>query len=139
MSNKKAGTSFEKHFCNLAAEKGFWAHMLNPDKDGQPADAIICKNNISALIDCKDCKHDTYPFSRIEENQIDSMRKWLDNGNKHALFALNLSDDIWMIPFEFIQRLKDAGFTGLSGEQIRKVGITFDVWMERFNNDSNSK
>jgi len=46
MSNKKEGDDFENDFCRLACNYGFWAHRMNTNKNGQPADVIMCKNNI---------------------------------------------------------------------------------------------
>jgi Holliday junction resolvase len=75
MSNKATGTSFEKEFCKLASEHGFWAHMLQGNTQGQPSDVILAKNGKAALIDCKVCENNKFLFSRIEENQDLAMTK----------------------------------------------------------------
>jgi Holliday junction resolvase len=137
MSNIKNGTTFEQDFCNLAKTKGFWAHRCNADSSGQPVDVLLGKNNIGILVDCKDCRHDVFSFDRVEDNQESSMELWQETGNKHALFALNLSDDIWMIPLTFIQKLRENGFVALNGTQIRQIGVTFDAWVERFDENNN--
>ncbi|MEN6293999.1 MAG: hypothetical protein ABFD07_18525 [Methanobacterium sp.] len=40
MSNKQTGSTFEHDFCIIAHERGFWAHMMTPNKQGQPSDVI---------------------------------------------------------------------------------------------------
>ena len=97
MSNKKTGNDFEKKFCEILSERGFWVHNFAQNQDGQPADVIAVKNDTPYLIDCKVCKKGIFQLSRLEENQILSMRYWLDTGNDDAWFALKVNDDILMI------------------------------------------
>jgi Holliday junction resolvase len=131
LSNKSNGTIFEREFCRIAHSYGFWAQMLVPDADGQPADIIIARDDITALIDCKDCRTDNFPFSRIKENQYLAMNEWMEMGNTHAMFALKLRDDsIWMVQFKHILKLKEAGFERLNGDQIRTVGMIFEEWIK---------
>lgn len=136
MSNKKSGTEFEQSFCKLAGKAGFWAHMLNPNKDGQPADIILVKDNAPALIDCKDCENNRFSFDRVEENQELAMEKWIKTGSGYTYFALNLNGDVWMIPFKFINQLKNAGFNSLDARQIIKIGLSFKDWVDMFDRDS---
>ena len=42
-NNKTSGNRFEQDFANLLAEHGFWAHVMQQNKAGQPAD-IIARN-----------------------------------------------------------------------------------------------
>ena len=131
MSNKKSGTTFEREFCKLAAEKGFWATMLYPGPEGQPADIILAKNNIAVLVDCKDCKNNRFPLSRIEENQELSMKKWLETGNENVLFALKTSEGIYIFYFTFVQKMIAAHISYLNLSQITSYGIPFNEWVER--------
>jgi Holliday junction resolvase len=132
MSNKKSGTDFEREFCKLAAKEGFWAHMLTANANGQPSDAIISKNGIPVLIDCKDCEHDVFPISRIEENQELAMKRWLETGNQHAFFALNVRAGVVMVHFNVIQALKKRGYMSLNSDQIVKIGRVFKDWEEYY-------
>lgn len=137
ISNKKAGTTFEHEFCILAHEHGFWAHLMQASKQGQPADVLLCKNNIPALIDCKDCENNVFPFSRIEENQWYAMATWIKKGNKLALFALKLGTEIYLIPFKVILRLAQSGVKQLNQKQIIEQSYTFIEWEVGFNADNN--
>lgn len=135
-SNKKNGSDFEREFCVLAHDNGFWAHMMAPNTAGQPADVILCKNDTPALIDCKDCKGNTFSFDRIEENQWYAMQKWRQKGNDIAYFALKIDDEIWMMSFEIISFLVSSGFKQCNLSKIKKHGITFDEWAVAFNEDN---
>jgi len=129
MSNKKTGTTFEKDFCILAADKGYWAHMLQGNVDGQPSDVIIAKDGISVLLDCKVCGNNKFLFSRIEENQECAMRKWLKKGNKYAIFALKVDSGIYMIPFMKLIALREAGAKQINLTQIKELGVLFEDWV----------
>jgi len=133
MSNKQAGTDFEKEFCQLVSKAGFWAHMLNANMRGQPADVIIAKNGKTALVDCKDCEHDIFPFSRIEENQELSMKKWLITGNRNAVFVLKVSSGIRVIPFNILNTYKETGDKQFNLAQIHKFGKPLKDWVDEFN------
>lgn len=135
-SNKKNGTNFEQEFKVLAGENGFWATMLNADQNGQPADIIMAKNGMAALIDCKDCKKGVFTLDRIEENQEYAMIKWLDAGNKYAGFALKTGEDIRIIDFPLLMILRDTGQKQLNKSQIFRYGKTFETWTEDFNESS---
>lgn len=129
MSNKSAGTSFEKAFCQIASEHGFWAHMLQGNTQGQPSDVIIAKDGIPALIDCKSCENKVFKFSRIEENQECAMRKWLKKGNKHASFALKEGSEVYMISFIALMNLREAGMKQINFTKIKEIGILFEDWV----------
>ena len=131
-SNIKSGTDFEKIFCKLAYDRGFWAHRLNANKNGQPADILLTKNNISALIDCKVCEKNVFPFSRIEENQFYAMKAWLKAGNTLAYFALLVCDGIRIIPFNLIREMIFTGSKQFNLTEIIQYGYTFPEWEERF-------
>lgn len=126
LSNKKAGNDFEDQFAELAGSKGFWAHRMTANVDGQPADVIICKNNIPILVDCKDCKNNVFKLSRIEENQELAMIKWLEKGNKYALFALKIENDVWLIPFMILMNYKKAGIKQLNKTRILEEGYSLE-------------
>lgn len=132
MNNKRLGNAFEKQFCILASEHGFWCHRLQDNKNGQPADVLMSKNNTPVLLDCKVCENSVFPLSRIEENQWNAMTMWLRKGNKYAMFALEINKEVWMISFEALKCYKDNGVKQLNLTQILTQGIPFQVWQEAF-------
>ena len=128
ISNKKLGNSFEEELCENLAEKGWWSHNLSQNPVGQPADVLAVKNNIAVLIDCKVCKNNRFPLSRIEGNQEGAMTLWRERGNAYCEFALKLDDgDIYMISFIRMLELEIKGVKSLSEQDIRKFP-SFDRW-----------
>lgn len=41
MSNKSAGTQFEREFASRLAAEGFWVHRFQDNKNGQPCDTFV--------------------------------------------------------------------------------------------------
>lgn len=102
--NKALGTSFEKEFCAVLAEKGFWVHFCTPAPNGsQPCDVIAVKDGNAYLIDCKTCKDKRFRFSRLEDNQVYAFRKWGRCGNLNRYVAVKHEDNIYLIPFEIVE------------------------------------
>ena len=91
-SNKKTGTDFEQEVCRILALRGYWVHNFANRKNGQPADIIAIKDGVACLIDAKVCSSGTFKTSRIEENQILSMKRWFACGNRAVMFWLQLPD-----------------------------------------------
>ena len=132
MSNKKEGDDFENEFRVLAGNYGFWAHRMNVNREGQPADIILCKNNIPVLVDCKDCKNKVFKLSRIEENQEYAMTKWIQKGNKYALFALKVDSEVFMISFSMLMTFKQLGYKQLNYTLIKECGKVLSGWVGDF-------
>ena len=128
MSNKKTGNDFEKKFCEILSERGFWVHNFAQNQDGQPADVIAVKNDTPYLIDCKVCEKGIFQLSRIEENQILSMRCWLDTGNTDAWFALKVGDDILMISYRRVMYAKER-YSILITDEIYERGVLLEDWL----------
>lgn len=128
-SNKKTGSDFEEEFSKLAFSRGFWVHKMTANRDGQPADVIISRDNMSALVDCKVCENNKFPLSRIEDNQEYAMFLWLDRGNSHAGFALKIKDEIRIINFLTLMDAKDSGKKSFNFDQIMTQSLSFDDWV----------
>lgn len=78
MGNSKqlqVGNQTEVMVTELFKKYGYWAHILQKGKDGgQPCDVVAMKENINWQIDAKHVEDEiSFPFSRIESNQITSM------------------------------------------------------------------
>ena len=50
MSNKSAGTQFEREFAARLAAEGFWVHRFQDNKNGQPCDVIAARNGEAGLM-----------------------------------------------------------------------------------------
>ncbi len=129
VSNKKTGNSFESELCDKLASYGFWCHNMAQNKDGQPADIIAVRDKRAWLIDCKVCKNDRFPLSRIEENQRNSMNLWSECGNGHGWFALKISTGIYMISLVQLERLVALQVKSLSARDITVVGFSLERWV----------
>ena len=72
ISNKKIGSYFEQEFCEFLSKKGFWAHFINPNRNGsQPFDVIAVKDGIAYAFDCKTCVRESFSIARVEEGLTD--------------------------------------------------------------------
>ena len=107
--NKKLGNDFEKELSEILYDAGYWVHLLNQNKNGQPADIIAVKNIKSYLIDAKVCSYEVFPFRRIEDNQRLAMDMWQECGNTTPYFALKCRNEIYMVDWNTIKDLIKKG------------------------------
>lgn len=103
MINKKLGNKFEKELSEILYNAGYWVHLLNQNKNGQPADIIAVKNKKAYLIDAKVCSLEKFAFKRVEENQQLSMQMFIDCGNTTPYFALKARNEIYMLSYKTIR------------------------------------
>ena len=131
MSNKKAGTQFERDLCHSLSAYGFWCHNLAQNSQGQPFDVIAARNGVSYPIDCKDCAKDIFKLERIEENQFSAMSLWKETGNREGWFALRLSAGaVYMVSLSDIKAYA-LSKTVLSEREIRILGVTLGEWVSQ--------
>lgn len=130
MNNKTLGNSFEQELCEILSSHGFWVHLLNANKAGQPADIIAVKNKVSYLIDAKVCSDDKFPLSRVEENQDLAMDLWHECGNGIGWFALKLRSQIYMISHYVMKAYKDKQYS-LSANEIAELGLSIEKWVKK--------
>lgn len=128
MSNRSDGNKFEQKFCEILFGKGFWVHNLAQNCAGQPADVIAVRNNNAYLIDCKVCKNNKFPLSRIEDNQHFAMNAWYDSGNGHGWFATLMGDEIYMISHFALLLIQQEKRTATK-EDIESFGMTLEEWL----------
>ena len=128
MSNRKDGTDFERELCEKLSKFGFWVYRCPQSADGQPADIIAARNGKTYLIDAKVCKNDTFPLSRIEENQRLAMEYFFECGNNVGWFAMKTSKDIFMIPLSILIELLRRGAKMISGDNFEFFGRRLDSW-----------
>ena len=130
-NNKKIGNEFEVELCELLSQKGFWCHMLNANKAGQPADIIAVKNKVAYLIDAKVCSVKGFALSRVEENQELAMTLWHERGNGQGWFALKVpTGEIYMLPHICIQAYK-TNQSLLSFSEIHELGKPLWKWVTK--------
>lgn len=130
MNNKKMGNNFESELAQILYDNGFWVHLLNANKSGQPADVIAVRNNIAYLIDAKVCSDNTFPFSRIEENQDLAMDLWHESGNGTGWFALKTDSGIYMIS-HYVMTAWRRNHRFLPGSDIFDLGLPIEKWVKK--------
>jgi len=129
MNNKKIGNEFENELAEILDEKGFWVHLLNQNKSGQPADMIAAINKKAFLIDAKVCSNNKFDLTRIEENQHLAMEKWQECVNTVGWFALKLDSGIYMLSYKKLKELMND-YTILPKELITRYGVELELWIE---------
>ena len=127
--NKKIGNDFEKELSEILYDAGYWVHLLNQNKNGQPADIIAVKNHRAFLIDAKVCTYELFPFKRIEDNQQLAMDMWIECGNSTPYFALKARNEVYIVAYETIKDLKKKGKKQLNLEDMNKYGVRLATWL----------
>ena len=129
MINKKLGNKFEKELSEILYNAGYWVHLLNQNKNGQPADIIAVKNKKAYLIDAKVCSLEKFAFKRVEENQQLSMQMFIECGNTTPYFALKARNEIYMLSYKTIRDLIKRGKKQLNFEEINKYSTRLSTWL----------
>lgn len=129
MINKKLGNEFEKELSEILYNAGYWVHLLNQNKNGQPADIIAVKNKKAYLIDAKVCSLEKFAFKRVEENQRLSMQMFIECGNTTPYFALKARNEIYMLSYKTIRDLIKQGKKQLNFEEINKYSTRLSTWL----------
>lgn len=131
--NRSNGGRFEQELAEILSENGFWAHVMQQNKSGQPADVIAVKGKYHTLIDCKVISEDppVFKLARVEENQQLAMDRFLTRGKELCWFAMRMPDgNIWMVgqnKIEYFLRVKKAYMTY---EEIRQYGWDLEKWLK---------
>lgn len=134
MSNKSAGTKFEKEFAGILAEHWFWVHLFQDNKNGQPCDVIAARDRVTYLFDCKDCQGSFFSVSRVEENQYNAMHLFHLTGNSRGMFAIRFQDEpIYLVDYQVMKDLQDGGVKNLDRMSIGLYGRTLESWINELN------
>ena len=136
--NRTVGGKFEQDLAVKLHECGFWVHVMQQNKAGQPADIIALKGSFHTLIDCKVISDNNgFPFDRVEENQRYAMRMFQRRANELCWFALRLPDaSVWMIQMEKIECMKGRGKRKISEAEIRTATYPLDKWLVKYGEDT---
>lgn len=129
--NRSNGTRFEQELGQILHANGFWVHLMQQNKSGQPADIIAVKGRFHTLIDCKLISDDRgFPLKRVEENQRMAMKMFSRKANEICWFAMKLPDgDIRMVSITRILTAEAKGAKRISEEKIREQW-TLEKWLE---------
>ena len=133
--NRSQGTQVEQELAEILAKHGFWAHVMQQNKSGQPSDIIAVKGKFHTLIDSKLISDDKgFPFSRIEENQRTAMRMFTRRGRELCYFAIKiLLNDQWefrMVSLGRIETLENRGLKQLSKIDLANETWSLEKWLE---------
>jgi len=130
VNNKKTGTDLEREFAELLAGKGFWVHMFQDNKNGQPCDVVAARNGVTYLFDCKSCEKDYFLLSRMEENQYNAMHLFEMTGNEKGKFALRFNNQTtYLIDYALIKYLQDKGIKKIDKLDCWKYGCDIETWL----------
>jgi len=130
--NRTVGGQFEQEMAEILYKNGFWAHVMQQNKAGQPSDIIAVKRKFHTLIDAKVISDDKgFPFERIEENQKLAMKMFQRRCGELCYFALKLPDDsIWMISLERMETLRNRGKKRMTDHEIRTQTWSLETWLK---------
>lgn len=114
--NRSVGGRFEQEFAEFLDKHGFWCHVMQQNKAGQPADIIAVKGDFHCLIDCKEVSTKKgFVLSRVEENQRLAMQKFLSRGNHGGWFAVKYPEaGVRMISMDSILTAEANGMKAIS-------------------------
>lgn len=129
--NRSNGGRFEQEMSKRLADAGFWCHVLQQNKAGQPADIIAVKGALHTLIDCKVISDDRgFPLKRIEENQRHAMAAFSRKAKENCWFAMRLPDgSVWMVSFSRLMLAEAHGKKRITENEIREKW-PLDEWLK---------
>ena len=129
--NRSTGNRFEQELSHILAENGFWVHVMQQNKAGQPADIIALRGRFHTLIDCKVCDNGFFAFERIEENQKSAMKMFFRKAGELCYFALRLPDGtIRMVSLERCETLRGRGYKRITAERMSQETWSLEKWLE---------
>ena len=140
MSNKEAGTRFEKEFAEILAEHWFWVHLFQDNKNGQPCDVIAARDDRAYLFDCKNCEEPFFRLDRMEENQYNAMRLYDITGNRKGMFAIRFpSSEIYLVQYDRLKEMQEKQFKRIDKTVCRTQGTELKEWLGAFDEESGEK
>lgn len=129
--NRSTGGRFEQELSHILAEAGFWVHVLQQNKSGQPADIIAVKGKYHTLIDCKVIKNSGgFRLERIEENQRLAMNRFVERAHEICWFAMKLPNgEVWMVGHHKTDYFRNTGMSRMSEKVIMEHGWELRKWL----------
>lgn len=122
------GNSAETLVANFFAERGYWASVFQKRKDGsQPVDIVAMKENYNWLIDAKYVENDiSFPFSRIEPNQITSLDYALNYShiqNVGFVIYFERFNKLYFLKFQDFLKLKEKGAKSVRYDELYEMDV----------------
>lgn len=134
INNKTTGTAFERAFANILSQSGFWVHLFQDNKNGQPCDVIAARNGHTYLFDCKNCENDFFLLNRMEENQYNAMHLFELMGNSRGKMAVRFpKGDIYLIDYWQVKTLREHGTRRLDQMSCVLYGHELGRWLTQRN------
>lgn len=100
VSIKSLGNKVEKEFATQMYNRGWWVHLLNDKVNGQPFDVIMAKDESVWFLDVKNVQDkDYFLHSRIEDNQINSMKMLINRGMINVGFVIKFNDGWYLLKY----------------------------------------
>lgn len=123
MINKKIGNDYENKLAQMLQEKGFWCHIFEYNKNGQPCDIVAIKNDIANLIDVKHCASNRFSFSHIQPNQITCFGYAKSCGITHTGFAIYFEpQDSWRwLSYQQLEEMLSNGLKSVKYDELREL------------------
>ena len=137
MSNKSAGTAFEREMAVILHDNGFWVHRVQDNPNGQPCDLIAAKDGKTYLFDCKNCEDDSFDLNRMEENQLSAMEAFRKAGNSIGIFAVRFRDtgQVWLFDYITLQHYREEGRKRILSNSCVGRGIRLEIWLNLYNGE----
>lgn len=137
MSNIVIGSKFEREFCKLLVQHGFYSLRIPKNAGGQqPADVLAVKGRYHALIDCKviSSLKQGFDFRRVEDNQRTAMKLFAQKAGEGGWFAICMpNQEIRMLPLTAIEMIEAHGKKSMSLADLFSDRNTwsFEDWLWR--------
>lgn len=130
--NRTKGGRFEQELSVILYRNGFWAHVMQQNKSGQPADIIAVKKRFHTLIDAKVVDTDKgFELKRVEENQALAMRLFCKRCGEMCYFAVRYPDGkVYMLPYTVAEDMARMGEKRLTEEVASKVLMDIEAWIK---------
>lgn len=101
INNKELGNDFEKEFLQELGKLGFWAHFIEPNKQGaQPFDIIAIRHGEPYAFDCKTCIRSVFGIKRLEINQMTAFNKIINHGCRNVYLAVLHDNRVHLVKYE---------------------------------------
>lgn len=133
--NRSQGGRFEQELAEILAGRGFWVHVIQQNKAGQPADIIAAKGKFHTLIDCKLVSDDKgFLFKRVEPNQRLAMRRFTRRCGELCYFAIKATiegkEEIRMVSLGRIETLEGRGIKQFSMKSLANETWSLEKWLD---------